>query len=170
MDFRCWGWKRLGTTDTRSLWKDNSQDILFCKIKSPFPAWMNVNQSCNMLLSLGVVLTFKCNMDPFVSSGQPSHWECSFRAVFFLLEWSYDLDLWNCFQYTCPWIDITQPTCWRWLSMMLDGEEQKHYQEQREETEMSSPWIYELSLVPTKAMVILLLTELGVLCPAAVLL
>lgn len=54
--------------------------------------------------------------------------------------------------------------------MMLEGEEQKHYQEQREKTEMSSPRIYELSLVPTEAMVVLLLTELGVLCPAAVLL
>lgn len=53
---------------------------------------------------------------------------------------------------------------------MLEGEEQKHYQEQREETEMSSSWIYELGLVPTEAMVILLLTEMGVLCPAAVLL
>jgi len=52
---------------------------------------------------------------------------------------------------------------------MLDGEGQKHSQEQREETEASSPWIYELSLVPTEAMVTLLLTELGVLCPAAVL-
>lgn len=52
---------------------------------------------------------------------------------------------------------------------MLDGEERKHYQEQREETEVSSPWIYELGLVPTEAMVTLLLTELGVLCPAAVL-
>lgn len=54
--------------------------------------------------------------------------------------------------------------------MMLDGEEQKQYQEQRDETEMSSPWIYELSLVPTEATATLLLTELGVLCPAAVLL
>lgn len=54
--------------------------------------------------------------------------------------------------------------------MMSEGEEQKHYQEQREETEMSSSWIYELGLVPTEAMVILLLTELGVLCPAVVLL
>lgn len=54
--------------------------------------------------------------------------------------------------------------------MMFEGQEQKHYQEQREETEMSSPWIYELSLGPTEAMVIFLLTELGVLCPAVVLL
>lgn len=54
--------------------------------------------------------------------------------------------------------------------MMLDGEEQKHYQEQSEETEMSSPWIYELGLVPTEAMVRGLLTELRALCPAAVLL
>lgn len=54
--------------------------------------------------------------------------------------------------------------------MMLDGEEQKHYQERREETEMSSPWIYELSLVSTGAVVMLMLTGLRVLCPAVVLL
>lgn len=53
---------------------------------------------------------------------------------------------------------------------MTEGEEQKHYQEQREDTEMSSPWIYEHGLVPIEAMVIFLLTELGLICPAVVLL
>lgn len=53
---------------------------------------------------------------------------------------------------------------------MLDGEEQKHYREQREGTEMFSAWIYELNLVPTEATVTFLLTELGVLCPAGVML
>jgi len=52
----------------------------------------------------------------------------------------------------------------------LDGEEQKHYQEHREDTKMFSSWLYELSLVPTEATVMLLLTELGVLYAAGMLL